>query len=293
MGLKELLAFQAVIEQGTFAKAAEKLHYAQSTVTAQIQRLEKELGFKLFNRGWEAELTEAGKLYAGEVEGLIRHWIHVHNQALSLGDEEKGVLTFGVIEPAAENGLAQLMENFRKSKPGIECRILIDSSERLARAIHTGEIDLALCGRPRDMGSAYFESLYEEEIAFIVDRSHPLGGQDRLRVEDFYRYPLIAGGEDCLYHLRLKQEFSTYPTKPFTCTVSRLSSIPALTRAMGGIGAVVSTMPVPQEMRCIPYTLEHSRIPVGLLWSEEERRPCPGRDVLEQLIRSAHKMSET
>lgn len=84
MDLKELTTFRTIIEEGTFSKAAAKLNYAQSTVTSQIQRLEKELGFQLFKRGWDAELTSPGKLYAEEIDGLIQHWNFVMDQAKSL-----------------------------------------------------------------------------------------------------------------------------------------------------------------------------------------------------------------
>jgi len=64
MNLKELITFQTIVREGTFAKAADKLHYAQSTITSQIQRVEKEMGVQLFRRNWEAELTDAGRLFA-------------------------------------------------------------------------------------------------------------------------------------------------------------------------------------------------------------------------------------
>ena len=51
MDLKELKSFQAILKEGSFSKAAQKLNYAQSTVTTQIQKLEKEIGFSLFYRG--------------------------------------------------------------------------------------------------------------------------------------------------------------------------------------------------------------------------------------------------
>ncbi|BBP87892.1 hypothetical protein BsIDN1_15100 [Bacillus safensis] len=81
MDLKELKAFQAIIQEGTFSKAAQKLNYAQSTITNQIKRLEKELGFQLFVRGWEAELTPSGQLFAKEIDQLILHWHFVLEQS--------------------------------------------------------------------------------------------------------------------------------------------------------------------------------------------------------------------
>lgn len=290
MDLKELLAFRAVIEHGTFAKAAEKLHYAQSTVTAQIQRLEKELGFRLFERGWEAKLTEAGRLYAGEVDGLISHWKHVRDQGLALGREESGLLSFGVIEPIAENGLARLLAEFRRRKPGIECRVAVDSTEGLARALRAGEIALAICGQPPGLKSFFFEALYMEEIVFAAARTHP-AARGRVTLEQLYRYPLVAGGENCLYHLRLEQEFAAYPVKPFAYTVSRLASVPAAARELEGIAAVLASTPLPEDMVRIAYAPQDPYIEVGLLQNAESRYRGPGTEVLIGLIRSAHKIS--
>jgi len=293
LGLKELIAFRAVIEQGTFAKAAEKLHYAQSTVTSQIQRLEKELGFALFERGWEAKLTEAGRLYAAEADGLIRHWEYVRGLAAELGGEERGTLSFGVIEPVADNMLGDLLAAFRNEKPGIECAVTIDSSEHLARALHDGELSLALCGQPRSMGDAFFDPLYDEEIVFVVDKKHVLAEKGSLTLEDFYQYPLVTGGEQCLYHLRLEQAFATYATKPFSYTVSRLSSIPNAASAIQGIGAVLTSTALPASMRYMPFALEDPKIPIGLLQNGKSRYRSPGLDTLTQLIRNAHKTSES
>lgn len=53
MDLKELMAFKTILQEGTFSRAAEKLNYAQSTITNQIQRLEKNWAYNSF--------TEAGK----------------------------------------------------------------------------------------------------------------------------------------------------------------------------------------------------------------------------------------
>lgn len=77
MDLKELITFQTILKEGTFSRAAEKLNYAQSTISNQMQRLEKEIGVQLFNRGWDVELTNAGKLFALEIEKLIQHWNEV------------------------------------------------------------------------------------------------------------------------------------------------------------------------------------------------------------------------
>ena len=61
MELRNLRTFQAVVDRGSYQRAAEYLGYAQSTVTAQIQQLEEEMGVPLFERvGRRMTLTEAG-----------------------------------------------------------------------------------------------------------------------------------------------------------------------------------------------------------------------------------------
>ncbi|MEC0986305.1 LysR family transcriptional regulator [Bacillus safensis] len=64
------------------------MNYAQSTITNQIKRLGKELGFQLFVRGWEAELTTSGQLFAKEIDQLILHWHFVLEQSQKLQKEE-------------------------------------------------------------------------------------------------------------------------------------------------------------------------------------------------------------
>lgn len=76
MELREIETFLAIVEQGTFSKAAEKLGYSQSAVTVQIKQLEHELGARLFDRVPRgAALTEQGRAFAfhaNEIAGAAR-----------------------------------------------------------------------------------------------------------------------------------------------------------------------------------------------------------------------------
>ena len=70
MELRNLRAFQAVVDQGSYQRAAERLGYTQSTITVQIQQLEEELGVPLFERvGRRMALTEAAKGFLREPSG--------------------------------------------------------------------------------------------------------------------------------------------------------------------------------------------------------------------------------
>lgn len=102
MEIKELKTFKMIVQEGTFSLAAKKLNYAQSTVTTHIKKLENELGFLLFERGWDARLTEEGILFAEEVDNLLMHWNYSISQAQRISNEEKGTLRIGILESVAE-----------------------------------------------------------------------------------------------------------------------------------------------------------------------------------------------
>ncbi|AJE50222.1 LysR family transcriptional regulator [Paenibacillus polymyxa] len=270
MDLKELTTFRTIIEEGTFSKAAAKLNYAQSTVTNQIQRLEKELGFQLFKRGWDAELTPSGKMYAEEVDGLIQHWNFVMDQAKSLKKEEIGTLHIGVIETAAATALPLIIRRFRVHKPNITCHFTVGNTDTLSKGLVDGTLDFAISGEPHSNPSLQFEHLYHEQIAFIVSRNHPFAARSELQLEDLYEYPLIVGGKNCLYHIRLEKELSGFPSMPFFYTVSQISSIPSFVSTIPSVGVVLSSMPLPEELVTIPFQLTDPNIPIGLLQNNQQ-----------------------
>jgi DNA-binding transcriptional LysR family regulator len=123
LDLKELITFQTILKEGTFSRAAEKLNYAQSTISNQMQRLEKEIGVQLFNRGWDVELTSAGERFALEIDKLIQHWNDVSNLTKALQQDEIGNLHVGGIESAIQTLLPSTMRLFHEQKPRISCQL--------------------------------------------------------------------------------------------------------------------------------------------------------------------------
>lgn len=135
MDLKELTTFQTILQEGNFSKAAAKLNYAQSTITNQVQRLEKELGIKLFKRGWDSELTAAGQIFATEIDKLIQHWNYVAEQAKALQKEEIGTLSIGGLESLTEQVLPNSLKRFRDYKPNVSCHFVIGNTASLSRSL--------------------------------------------------------------------------------------------------------------------------------------------------------------
>ncbi len=285
MDLKELITFRTVIQEGTFSRAADKLHYAQSTVTNQIQRLEKELGFQLFRRGWDAELTEAGKLYAAEVDSLIAHWQYVRDQAQQLQQEERGWLRIGMIESACATLLPAVMQRFTQHKPHIQYELTIGNTDALTKLLLEHRMELAISGEPSTLEGLHFEPLYEERIVFIVHQHHPLAQKSSLTSDDLQQYPLIVGGRNCLYHLRLEKELARLNLQPFTHTISQLSAVPALAAATGSIGVVFDSTPCHENMVQLSFPLIEPLLSIGMLMPREQNYLPLSRHLLMDIVR--------
>lgn len=271
MDLKELKAFQTVIQEGTFSKAAQKLNYAQSTITNQIKRLEAELGFKLFVRGWEAELTPSGQIFAKEVDQLIHHWNFVLDQSQKLQKEEVGTLNIGVIEPVVTSVLPAVLQKFRIQKPNITCNFIIGNTDFLHKELLNHEIDFAISGEPV-IHTQQFEELYKEEISFIMAKKHADTIGDISLIKDLYEQPLFIGGESCLYHMKLQKELSRRHVKPFTYTIGQISAIPEFLKGFPSIGVILSSIALSDEFIKVPIKMEDPYIPIGILYKKESNQ---------------------
>jgi|GEM_PF-337997 len=286
LDLKELTAFQTVLKEGSFAKAAAKLNYAQSTITNQIQRLEKELGFLLFRRGWEAELTPAGSLYAAEVEQLIRHWHYAAEQAKAILREDIGHLRIGMLETLAATAMPTALQQFRGQKPGVTCSMVIGNTDSLATELKQEKLDFAICGEPAEAFGFRFEPLYEEKIVFAAAWDHPIHQTGNVvPFEELLPYPLFAGGATCLYYLRLSKHLSRYDKLPMLYSISQISAIPSFVSSIpSAIGVVLASTPLPAGLSPISVDWNEAPIPVGLL-QRRDAYPSTAKELMMTIIR--------
>ncbi|MGF9775757.1 LysR family transcriptional regulator [Priestia aryabhattai] len=201
MEIKELTTFKTIVEEGTFSLAAKKLNYAQSTVTTQIKKLEKELGFLLFERGWDAKLTDEGTLFVEEVDGLLKHWDYSISQAQRISNEEKGTIRIGLSDSIAQKLIPSILSYLNEEKPYIHCDFVIGNTALLSGLLDQNKIDFAVCGNNKKLSSVNFIPLDEEQIVFIVNTpNHPLLQQDSVKIADIINYPILIGENSCYYY---------------------------------------------------------------------------------------------
>src|SRR5262249_39249177 len=139
MELRHLATFSALSRTLNFTRAATQLHYAQSSVTAQIQALEEELGTPLFNRlGRRVTLTDAGRRFLSYAERVLA-LVEEGRNALGSGEEMVGTLTLGAPETLCTYRLPALLHAYRTRYPAVHLSYRPAPVDDLRRRVGEGE----------------------------------------------------------------------------------------------------------------------------------------------------------
>ncbi|MHB8191030.1 MAG: LysR family transcriptional regulator [Ferrimicrobium sp.] len=194
MELRQLEYFVAVAEEASFTKAAARVHVAQPGVSAQIRRLERELGEILFDRSDRTvQLTAAGEVVLPYARTALSA---VENARLALDELVglvRGRVTVGMITSCASVEFTGLLAGFHRNYPDVEIVLSEDTSDRLIDGIIKGRFDLAWIGLagPRPAGITS-RVVADEALVAAVSHSHPLASKSSIRLIDLRDHPLIS-----------------------------------------------------------------------------------------------------
>lgn len=190
--LRHLRYFTTVAAEGSFSRAAEKLHIAQPPLSRQVQQLEEELGVLLLDRRRPLTLTEAG-----------RYLFEQGRQVLQRVDEMKAmtqriakgmVLQFniGFVASTLYDALPELIRRFRIMVPGADIQLLEMTTIEQVAGLKDGRIDVGF-GRLRFDDAALVRTVIREErLCLAVPIDHPLAATEgKLRLRQTIGEPLI------------------------------------------------------------------------------------------------------
>jgi DNA-binding transcriptional LysR family regulator len=148
MEIRHLRYFIAVAELRNFTRAAEASFVAQSALSQQIGRLEQEVGASLFVRGKRgADLTPAGQVLLPHARRLVADEARARAEMRSYLGLEQGRLTVGLIQTSASAvDVVGAVAEFSRHYPGIELRIVNQTTAEMVEGVRRGSLDLAVVG---------------------------------------------------------------------------------------------------------------------------------------------------
>jgi len=269
MEIRHLRTFLTVAKLLSFNKAAENLHYAQSSISAQIQALEAELAVQLFDRlGRRILLTEAGERLVPYAERII-DLADETKAEIGSGREPEGSLTIRIPESLGIYRLPPVIHEFSSRFPRVRLNLTTCAHEGLHKDLRKGVIDLAfLLAEAFQAADLEVEALGFESLVLVAGPGHRLAGQGLVRTRDLAGDSLLLNKVDCSYRRLFEQILdeagvSVKPSGVF-------HSVETLKRCvMAGAGITilpeVSVSEDIERRKLIPLAWEEGKLEVAVL----------------------------
>jgi DNA-binding transcriptional LysR family regulator len=192
MELHPLKVFVTVAQEKSFSRAAEKLLRTQPAISLSIQRLEDEVGEKLFDRSAkDLQLTAAGRVafdYARRFETLQGD---LENALAELRDKSAGRLIIGANESSTLY-LLDRVEQYRQRFPKVKVQVQRSQSSRIPAQLLDGELELGVITYDPEDTRLLSRVLYTDHLAFIVSPQHRLSARKTVPITDLGSETFIA-----------------------------------------------------------------------------------------------------
>jgi DNA-binding transcriptional LysR family regulator len=284
MELRHLRTFRVVARTLNFTRAAAELHYAQSSVTEQIQALEAGLGSKLFDRtARRLTLTGAGERLVGYADQVLE----LVEEARAAVDDERGEpegdLTIGALETLCAQRMPALFGEYRTRWPRVRVTLREGSRGELYQAVQRSEMDVCFTfgTAPADPALAS-ASLGTEPLVVIVPPGHPLARKEELRPGDLDGVGFLATPPGCGFREMLDRIDGPV-------VEAEVGSLAALARCVAaGLGCgLVPALVEPEGAVAVP--LAGAATDVTMTWRRrDEHKPS-----VAALLATAYALSST
>ena len=178
---RRLAYWLAVVEEGSFTRAALRMHVSQPSLSQQIRALEKEVGGDLLERlPRSVRLTAAGKAFLPHAQAAVREVERAHQAARSALDLETGELEISTVRSIAAGILPDLVQSWRQRHSETFVRLHEFTHRSLAEdSVRAGVGDLGIGPPPIDW-SGPVRRLGWEEFLVVLPPEDPLASRQKL-----------------------------------------------------------------------------------------------------------------
>jgi LysR family transcriptional regulator, transcriptional activator of the cysJI operon len=252
MNLTKLQTFITLSECLNFTEAAEQLYCSQPAVSMQIQSLEKDLGFPLFDRiGKKLYLTKQGELFKPYSEQMLNLFSTSIEHIKQFDNLAHGTLSFGASNFVGVYLLPAILSDFNKNFPGIKINMNITNSRHLINMLESNKVELLVLSNriPIDETRYQAKTFYEDELVLIVNQHHRLAQKGECTLDDLVNETMILKPNKSATRTYLEGEFKKYGfSSPKYIEISSLEAIKQ--SVIHGLGvSVVSSLAIKQEIK--------------------------------------------
>lgn len=193
MELRNVQAFVVASETLHFGEAAQLLHVSQPALSRRIQKLEEELGVRLFDRkGHGVVVTDAGRIFLDDAVRILQHVERSTERMQQVGRGRAGVLRIGFVASLTFSLIPALLRSVRERAPQVRLELKEMGTAEQVTAIEADTVDVGFVRPPLSHGEGFStRPLMEERILAVVASRHPLAGKDVLEVSELASEPFV------------------------------------------------------------------------------------------------------
>jgi len=236
----QLRSFLAIVDTGSFTRAAERVNKTQSAVSMHVRRLEEQLGCALFvKQGRGARLSEEGE----KLIDFARRMMQIEAGAMAALSRKglSGRVRLGIPDDYSEFFLAEILTRFCQRHPLVEISVVCDASMSLAAPVHARALDVAVVTDTEGMQGV--EVIREDPLVWVASK--------RFQIDPDAPLPLALSSTICQWRKAAEEALRTTnrATRPLLAS-NNYSAIAPVVRA----GLAVTILPlgvVPADLRVL------------------------------------------
>jgi DNA-binding transcriptional LysR family regulator len=264
MNLTQIRYFLAVVETGSFTRAADRTNVTQPTLSAGIQRLEEALGTALLERGrGNAQPTPAGAQFLPHARVLLEEWAAARRE-LRQARPVRHRLRLGYAGGLPPSGLARLLAGFA-AQADAALDLLEAAPTALLRRLDLGRLDAALLVLPEDLDAAASVALLRQRYVLAVPPRHALAHRSTARVAELQDQPFVIR-PDAAIMPAAERAFAAANVRPrIVGRAESDASLLALVEAGLGLAVLPHWLPA-REAASLTLPELRTTHAIGLMW---------------------------
>jgi len=289
--LNDLQAFRAVVELGSFRKAADAVNISQPALSRRIDKLEAALGVRLFERTTRSvTLTTVGRVFAPSAEQLLDDLDVALLGIRDVSSSRLGHVTIACVPSVAYYFLPNVVASYHRRFPRIRVKLLDSSANEVLGSVISGEADFGVSFLGSQEPEVEFKMLLQERFVAACRRDHPIARKKRVSWTELYEHEYVCVDKTSGNRLLLDQALSAVaPHAPSVCETRHVTTLLGLIEAGLGVAAVPSmAMPARDHpvLTSVPLVDPVVRRRVGIV----TRRGRPLTPAAEQFYRAIIEM---
>ena len=289
MEIHQLRYAVAIADEGSFTAAAHALQVSQSGVSAQVARLERELGSALFDRGPRtATPSAAGRLLLPRMRAVLEALEQVHGTATEITGLVRGTVRVGAVAGLGWAPFLDALEEVRSYHPGLELFLREGLAVDLQAEVADGRLDVAVVSWSREpLAGLRSWVAVQERVAVLVPQDHPWAGRASVAPGDLVDSKVICTsvgtGMRAAYETMMAAEGLPAPV---ALDVTLPSTARALVARGLGVGVLTTSLAdLPDELARVEIRSAHAVSYLGVVWREHPEPSAAAAAMLTTLRR--------